>query len=501
LTARLPRGVQAASRGGSAGPVRLLSSGVAVALLLLGLLLAALAPGPATAADPAPRRELPQSGAQIRLSFAPVVEATAPAVVNIHASRVVTESVGSRLFNDPFFRRFFGDRFGSGPKRRREQRSLGSGVILDRAGLIVTNAHVIDGAREITVVLADRREFAAETVLSDDRTDLAVLRIDTGDADLPTLSLGDSDALKVGDLVLAIGNPFGVGQTVTSGIVSGLARTAVGISDYNFFIQTDAAINPGNSGGALVTLDGELVGINTAIYSKSGGSVGIGFATPAAMVRAVLESARQGGEIVRPWPGFTGQTVDADLAEGVGLTRPGGVILRKVHPEGPAARAGLRQGDVILGIDGREVADMDALRFRVGVGRPGETVTLSVLRPGSGRREVRLPLAPPPETPPRNATVLDGRHPLQGARVANLSPALAVELNRPGAWSGVVILEVAGGSVARRFGFRAGDEIRAIDDRAVTRVRGLRQALRAAGDRWRIRFARDGKVRSLGIAR
>jgi len=304
-------------------------------------------------------REVPQSREQVMLSFAPVVRQVAPAVVNIYTKRVVSERRGfSPLFNDPLFKRFFGEDFGFGMPRERVQNSLGSGVIVAPDGLIVTNYHVIKGAAEIRVVLADRREFAAELVLEDKQTDLSVLRIDPQGEALPVIELKDSDSIEVGDLVLAIGNPFGVGQTVTSGIVSALARTQAGISDYSFFIQTDAAINPGNSGGALVTLDGRLIGINTAIFSRSGGSIGIGFAIPANMVRTVVASAAGGNALVRPWTGLIGQTVNSDLAEAFGLTRPGGVIVSKVHPNGPAARAGLRKGDVITSVDGQTVDDL-----------------------------------------------------------------------------------------------------------------------------------------------
>ncbi|RDD61698.1 DegQ family serine endoprotease [Ferruginivarius sediminum] len=445
----------------------------------------------------AQEREVPSSRAEIRLSFAPVVEETAPAVVNIYARRLVEERIGSPLFNDPFFQRFFGDAFDL--KREREQRSLGSGVILDPGGLIVTNRHVIKGAQEIKVVLSDRREFDAEIALTDDRTDLAVLRIDPGEERLPALELGDSDALKVGDLVLAIGNPFGVGQTVTSGIVSGLARTAVGISDYSFFIQTDAAINPGNSGGALVTLDGKLAGINTAIFSKSGGSVGIGFAIPANMVRTVVKSVQAGGRIVRPWLGMTGQTVTADLAEGLGLDRPGGAIVREIFPGGPADRAGLERGDVIRGVGGKRVEDLEALRFRVATREANGGVALKVYRPNRGELDTRLPLEPPPEEPPRNETTLSGRQPLAGARVANLSPALAEELDRPGAWSGVVVTRVARDSTAARFGFRPGDVLLSVNGREVARVKDAQPALNAAEGRWHIRFRRDGQVKSVKI--
>ena len=276
---------------------RILSATVVMAAVF------AAAVGPASAG-----KALPTSRGEVELSFAPLVKTAAPAVVNIYTRKVVRTRRLAPLFDDPFFRRFFGDKFGfgNGRPRQRIQNSLGSGVIVAGEGIVVTNRHVIEGADQITVVLADRREFDATIVGSDDRTDLAVLRIDAGVDSLPSLDLRDSDTLEVGDLVLAIGNPFGVGQTVTSGIVSALARTQVGISDLNFFIQTDAAINPGNSGGALVTMDGKLAGINSAIFSKSGGSHGIGFAIPANMVRSVVAGLAEGRRLVRPWLGAWG---------------------------------------------------------------------------------------------------------------------------------------------------------------------------------------------------
>ncbi|HEX7968777.1 MAG TPA: trypsin-like peptidase domain-containing protein, partial [Stellaceae bacterium] len=290
----------------------------------------------------------PASRELIHLSFAPVVKKAAPAVVNVFSRRVVKSGGGpSALFNDPFFRRFFGDQSPFGVPRERVEQSLGSGVIVDPAGLIVTNRHVINEAQEITVVLADRREFEARILLADERADLAVLKIEVRGERLPVIQIGDSDQLEVGDLVLAIGNPFGVGQTVTSGIVSGLART-IGVHDFRSFIQTDAAINPGNSGGALVDLDGRLVGITTAIYSQSGGSIGIGFATPTSLGRSVLQAAASGGKVVRPWLGASGQGVNADIAASLGLPRPQGVLVKEVAPGSPAAQAGLHGGDVIL---------------------------------------------------------------------------------------------------------------------------------------------------------
>jgi serine protease Do len=437
---------------------------------------------------------IPSSRAEIVLSFAPVVKQVAPAVVNIYAQRIVRQRAISPLFDDPFFRRFFGDSFGT--ERQEVQNSLGSGVIVDESGLVVTNHHVVAGASEITVVLSDRREFAAELVVDDERSDLAVLRIDSAGEKLPVVALKDSDQAQVGDLVLAIGNPFGVGQTVTSGIVSALARTQVDISDFNSFIQTDAAINPGNSGGALVTLDGKLIGINTAIYSRSGGSIGIGFAVPSNMVRTVIASARSGGEIMRPWLGLFGQAVTADLAEGVGLDRPRGVIVSQIYPGGPADQAGLKLGDVIVSVDGRPVHDMDALVFRIATRELGGTATLEVWRERHALT-LTLPLAVAPETPPRNITQLLERHPLAGATVANLSPALAEELDLSGAWRGVIVIEIVRASAAHRFGFRAGDLIVAVNEREVTRVSELKEALGRASGRWSITFSRDGRLRSV----
>jgi len=440
---------------------------------------------------------VPDSRAQVELSFAPVVRQVAPAVVNIYAKRMVAQRPISPLFDDPFFKRFFGEDFGRfGRPREREQNSLGSGVIVDGAGLVVTNHHVIQGATEITVVLSDRREFPAEIVVDDEDTDLTVLRIDTGGEELPSLPFRDSDQVEVGDIVLAIGNPFGVGQTVTSGIVSALARTQVGINDFSFFIQTDAAINPGNSGGALVTLDGKLLGINTAIYSRSGGSIGIGFAVPSNMVRTVVASARNGGRVVRPWIGLTGQTVDADLAEAVGLDRPGGVIVTRVYGGGPADQAGIQKGDVILAIGPRPVKDLESFRFRVATAELGDRAEVEVRRKGK-TRNVRLPLVQAPEDPPRNETLLRDRHPLRGALVANLSPALAEEIDRPGAWEGVIVMNIRRGSPAHRLRFRRGDIVVAVNRREVKRVRDLQDALKRKADRWEITIERKGRVRTV----
>ena len=441
-------------------------------------------------------KTVPQSRQQIQLSFAPLVREAAPAVVNIYTRRIVEQSVRSPLFDDPFFRRFFGDTFGipKGQRRQRMQNSLGSGVILSPDGFIVTNHHVIEGADEITVALTDRREFEAELVLDDERTDLAVLRIRTRGESLPYLELRDSDELEVGDLVLAIGNPFNVGQTVTSGIVSALARTDVGVSDFQFFIQTDAAINPGNSGGALVSMDGRLVGINTAIYSRSGGSLGIGFAVPSAMVRTVLNSAKEGLQHVRrPWLGAAMQDVTSDIADSLGMDRPDGILLQGLYRGGPAEEAGLRVGDVILSIDGYGVDSPRALNFRLATRGIGGEARLEYWR----ERQVRhatMKLIAAPEEPPRDVTLLTGRQPLAGAEVANLSPALAEELGLSTLESGVIVLRVEGNSPARQLRFRPGDMILEVNGRAIDRVDALEAALSADRSEWNLLVRRGDRT-------
>ncbi|MGQ0664417.1 MAG: DegQ family serine endoprotease [Pseudomonadota bacterium] len=438
---------------------------------------------------------VPEGRAQIQFSFAPLVKRTAPAVVNIYTRRTV-RALPSPLLSDPFFRRLFGDQFPGA--RERVQNSLGSGVIVDPAGLIVTNHHVIRGADEITVVLADRREFEATVLRTDERTDLAVLRIDASAGRLPALELSDSDELEVGDLVMAIGNPFGVGQTVTTGIVSALARTMVGVSDYRFFIQTDAAINPGNSGGALVSMDGKLVGINTAIFSRDGGSNGVSFAIPSNMVQSVIAGVASGGKLVRPWLGASGQTVTAELAASLGLPRPIGVIVKDLHPGSPAERAGLQRGDVITRVDGREVDDSEALRFRIATHKVGSTVNLTVWRKGH-ERALSAALIAPPETPARDSTALRGNHPLAGATVANLSPLLAEELGLESAANGVIVTEIARGSPAHAIRLAPGDILVRLNDRDLRGVDELRRIVAQAAQPWRIVLKRGERVVNLTV--
>jgi len=468
-----------------------------LALIALALAYAAPAAHAQTAKPapkPAPQKVVPQRG---EFSYAPLVKKAAPAVVNIYARRVVQRRP-SPFLDDPFFRRFFGEDVLKGIPRERIENSLGSGVIVRADGLIVTNNHVIREASEITVVLADRREFPARIVVTDDRTDLALLRINVGRERLPHVALRDSDQLEVGDIVLAIGNPFGVGQTVTSGIISALARTAEGVSDYSFFIQTDAAINPGNSGGALIGMDGRLVGINTAIYSRTGGSVGIGFAIPANMVATVIASEGHGGKVVRAWLGASGDTVTADIAKGLKLKRPIGVIVTKTFPSGPAEAAGLKVGDVIVGIDGKEVDDIQALRFRIATLAVGEEASLTVLREGK-EELLSLQLTPPPEIPPRETTTLRGRTPLAGATVANMSPALAEEMQLDSLQQGVVITQVSGNSGAARVGLQPGDFIVQINGAKITNVADLKAELEKGAQRWQVAIRRAGRVMTVTI--
>ena len=424
---------------------------------------------------------------ELRLSYAPVVQRVAPAVVNVYAAKVVQNR--NPLFDDPIFRRFFGMPGGGGEQI---QRSLGSGVLVDPSGLIVTNVHVIEGADEVKVSLADKREFEASIVLKDKRTDLAVLRIKDGSARFPFIEMANSDALQVGDIVLAIGNPFGVGQTVTHGIVSALARTQVGITDYQFFIQTDAPINPGNSGGALVDMTGKLVGINTAIFSRSGGSQGIGFAIPANMVRVVVNSARGGGSAVkRPWLGARLQAVTPDIADSMGLKRPAGALVANVLANSPAAQAGLKPGDVIVAVDGQTVDDPNAFDYRFATKPLGGSAAIGYLR---GGREfgAKVALQTAPDVP-RDELTIRSRSPFSGAKVANLSPALADELQLRDAIDGVVILDVEPGSYASNLGFQRGDVIAQVNGQKIHKTRELERIASVPNRTWRLVIVRGGQ--------
>ena len=445
-------------------------------------------------------RVVPGSEEQIVLSYAPLVKKAAPAVVNIFTKKTIQQRARPSLFNDPFFEQFFGKGFGSRKSKKRTQSSLGSGVIVNADGTIVTNYHVIAGADEITVALQDRREFDAVLVLEDERTDLAVLRIDGEGEPFPFLEFYNSDKLEIGDLVVAIGNPFGVGQTVTSGIVSALGRTTGTLNDIKSFIQTDAAINPGNSGGALLTMSGKIAGINSAIFSKGGGSLGIGFAIPANLVQSVLKNGLATGQVIRPWLGADGQTVTRDVAEGLGLDRTGGVLVSSVYEGSAADLGGLKTGDVIVTVNGYEVLDPQALLYRFSTGIIGEKAALQIYR-GEEIRELNIPLMTAPETPERDLIALSGQQPLAGATVGNLSPAFALEIGIPASIKGVIITEVQKRSVAARYGVRAGDLVRSVNQQKVRTTRQLNTLLLEAEGRWTITVVRKGRSLTFQVSR
>ncbi|WP_237477046.1 Do family serine endopeptidase [Lichenibacterium dinghuense] len=456
---------------------------VSLPLLALPVLLALGAPSRAE------DRQLPTSKGDVVLSFAPIVKRVAPAVVNVYASRVEKRPRNS-LMDDPIFRQFFGghDRPGNPTAQ-----SLGSGVVVDASGLVITNYHVIDGMTDVRVAMSDKHEYPADIVLRDQRTDLAVLRL-KGAQNLPVMELGDSDALEVGDIVLAVGDPFGVGQTVTQGIVSGLARSQIGKSDYQYFIQTDAAINPGNSGGALVDMKGRLIGINSAIYSQSGGSVGIGFAIPVNMVKSVITAARAGEKAVRrPWLGASLQGITRDMGEALGLDRPAGVLVSEIVDGGPADAAGLKRGDVITAVDGAPVDDPDAFGYRLATKPLGGTAGLTVRR-GNQTLALALKLIPPPEVPARDAVTLRNDSPFSGATVVNLSPAVADEMQINGARSGVVVSAVADDSNAAMTGIQKGDVIVGLDRAKVTSTRQFEKATGARQDFWHVTIDRGGQI-------
>ena len=445
----------------------------------------------------AQRKEVPPSRAAAQYSFAPIVKRAAPAVVNVYVRARVPTFV-SPFADDPLFRRFFGEQLGRPVERM--QNSLGSGVIVSADGVIVTNTHVvkIGGAAEIRIALADRREFDAKVVLQDEKSDIAVLRIEGGDGRFPYLEFEDSDAIEVGDQVLAIGNPFGVGQTVTSGIVSALARTEVGRNESQVFIQTDAAINPGNSGGALVDMAGKVVGINTAIFSRSGGSHGVGFAIPSNLVRLIVDSAVTGRKLERPWLGAKLDPVTRDLAEALGLTRVSGALVSRLYDKSPAAEAGLEAGDVIVAVDAHEVADVRGLQYRLTTRGIGQRVKLDVVRKGR-RLTVEVALRGAPQAGKDDVRNLSGAHPFDGARIANIGPAVADELGLD-EQEGVVILSVRQGSTSARIGFQPGDIIQQVGRERIATLAELEAVLKDRQRVWLVQIKRGGQSIRLQLA-
>ncbi|MDX2028729.1 MAG: Do family serine endopeptidase [Alphaproteobacteria bacterium] len=455
-------------------------------LFLVGLCL--LGSIPVQAQTPA----VPQSRAQINLTFAPLVKQAAPAVVNIYTQKKVQQRLAP-LFSDPFFQQFFGSSLPRGFTRERLENSLGSGVIIRSDGLIVTSNHVVQGADQIRVVLHDRREFDATILTADERADLAVLRIDVPGTAFPYLEIKDSDEAEIGDLVLAIGNPFGVGQTVTSGIISAVAHGAIGSSDLDYFIQTDAAINPGNSGGALLTMDGKLIGINAAIYSRSGGNMGIGFAVPSNMVRVVMNAVAQGKKtIVRPWLGIEAQEVTQAIAASMNMGQPIGILVNGIHSASPAGKAGLQVGDVITNVNGRVIENSEAFRYRIATLTVGSSANLGILRRGQ-KLSFAVNLIPPPENPPRDETTIKGNNPFGGATVQNLSPAVIEETGFRGPEQGVIITQVKGGSSASNVGFRPGDVLLGVNTTKLSSVRDVVGASKQPGP-WRITMQRGNNT-------
>ena len=442
---------------------------------------------------------MPVGREQVQMSFAPLVKQVAPAVVSIATKRTVTQRV-SPFTGDPFFEQFFGRSFGlgGGLSKKRVDSALGSGVIIEPDGLIVTNAHVIRSAEEITVVLVDGREFDAKAVLTDEPSDLALLRIDTHEESLPFVSLKPSESLEVGDLVLAIGNPFGVGQTVTSGIISALARSSLNINDFNFFIQTDAAINPGNSGGALVAMDGGVVGINSAIFSKTGGSLGIGFAIPSEMVATVIaaEKAGQSGAhgIARAWLGIAAQGITPDIAESLGFEVPHGVLIAGMHRASPAKKSGLKTGDVVMAVNDKAVRDPAEMKFRMATVPLGSDAEFEVLRKGKVKT-LHVAAMAPPDDPPRDETLLSGNHILNGVTVANINPAVAVELGLKNE-EGVVVVSVDRHGQARRV-VSSGEVILSVNGVDIQDVAALKKLLKRGANSWRLVLSADGHQRQV----
>ncbi|PBC09617.1 DegQ family serine endoprotease [Mesorhizobium sp. WSM3859] len=432
-----------------------------------------------------PDKRVPFGREEVQLSFAPLVKQTAPAVVNVYASQ--TAKVTSPFEGDPFFEEFFGR------AQPRAQSSLGSGVLVDPSGVIVTNYHVIKDADEVKVATADGREFTSKVMLKDETLDLAVLKI-SADKPFPVIAIGDSDALEVGDLVLAIGNPFGVGQTTTSGIVSALARSHIGVSDSGYFIQTDAAINPGNSGGALINMGGQLVGINTAIYSRSGGSIGIGFAIPANMVRAFADAAKAGLDFFeRPYIGAEFELVTPQIAESLGMEKPTGALVSSVEGSGPAGKAGLKPGDVILSLNNTPVESIEALDYRMATLSIGTKATFVVLSKGQ-QATLEIPLERAPEGAKPSEVTLRGRSPFAGAKVAELSPRLAQRLGLRTDLKGVTVIDISRDSPAADFGFQPGDIVREVNGTSIDTAATLAQIAQQDTRWWRFTVERGGQI-------
>jgi serine protease Do len=429
---------------------------------------------------------LPVSLGNFANGFSAVLKPALPAVVNISSSRVVKggRNQMSPMFNDPFFRQFFGDQ-GQGEVRPQREQSLGSGVIVSSDGTILTNNHVIDGATDIKVFLNDKREFQAKLIGTDPKTDIAVLKIDA--SNLPTLPLGDSNQLQVGDLIFAIGDPFGVGETATMGIVSATGRGGFGIESYENFIQTDAAINPGNSGGAMIDIHGNLVGINTAILSHGGGmggeggNEGVGFAIPVSMAKPVMDQILNHGKVVRGYLGVHIQDLTPELARAFGLKDSGGVLIGDVSSGTPAAQAGLKKGDVILQVNGQPVNASNQLRVQISQFAPGTPIKLQIWRNG-GTQDVSLKLAELNEKEEKQATGETSGAALEGVQVQDLTSDISQELNLAPGTHGVVVTSVDPSSpaAAAQPPLNRGDVIQEINHKPITNTSDYQQAMSGA---------------------
>jgi serine protease Do len=434
-------------------------------------------------------------------SYAPLIKEALPEVVNIASSRMVRRSdeESNPMFDDPLFRQFFGDK---GPRSREPQQEkeqgLGSGVIVATNGYILTNNHVVDGATDIKVSLRDKREFTAKVVGRDPKTDIAVLKVDADH--LAAIPLGDSSKVQVGDLAFAIGDPFGVGQTVTMGIVSATGRANLGIEDYEDFIQTDAAINPGNSGGALIDGKGELIGINTAILSHSGGNQGVGFAIPVNLAKRVMDQIVDHGHVVRGFLGATIQDVTPTMAKALGVNDAEGVLIGDVTAKGPAAQAGLKPGDVVIKMNGQSVADSAALRLQVSQTDPGTTVPLTVRR-GNSTLDLNVKLGELPADHEKTAEDRSNLQSLQGLQVEPLTPAVRQQLHLGQESHGVVISQVDPNGAAAAAGIREGDVVEEVNHQPITRVSEFEQAMQSAsGQAILLRVMRDGTGFYVAIA-
>jgi serine protease Do len=452
-----------------------------LALILVLLLTAGMsAPGSAYAKDRVISQESAKLLGKLSDALAEVAEIARPSVVNISTTTTVSmeDHPYGDFFNDPFFRHFFGDQFDHpGQKRKFKSSALGSGVIVSENGYILTNNHVVNGADEIKVILYDKREFKGTIVGTDSRTDLAVIKIDA--KDLPVIRIGESGKLKTGDIVLAIGNPFGLNQTITMGIVSAVGRSNIGLADFEDFIQTDAAINPGNSGGALVNTNGELVGINTAIFSTSGGYMGIGFAIPSDMAKSVMESIIKHGKVIRGWLGVSIQNLTPDLAKSLGIKETEGALIAGVEKESPADKAGLKRGDLIIQFNGKKVEDSTGLRNMVSGSAPGSKAEIKIVR---DQKELTLMATLGEFQENKTANEIEYNNVLKGITVQELMPSLRDKMGIPENVNGVIIANISEDSPAQEY-LQVNDVILEVNRKAITNIRDYEQAASKIGEK------------------